>query len=579
MNIHLQALNAQKTPRAQHVALGLLLAGAFFSSWAQQLPNAGVLERGAEQGFKAMPQPKLKPQDLSAPEWAPPKAGEVSVTVKKFEFQGNKLLSSEVLSAALSPLLNKALSFAQLKTASDEVMNAYRQAGWMVRAFLPKQEIDNGVVQVAIVEGVFGGTQVDGDAPKRISPSRLIAIGNSSNTMGEAVRAIRLDRAILLMDDLPGVVVTGNLVAGEQTGQTNLSVQAIDSPLIDASMSADNAGSVSTGASRLMLSANLNSPAAMGDLLSINLLKSEGSNYGRLSYALPLGSNGWRVGVHASSLNYSLIGNFAALGAKGTAYTSGLDASFPLIRSQRYNVNLNGNFDHKWYENQANQSVTSKYQIQAGSVVLSGNALDNNFGGGAFNYSMGLTQGRVNLNDSPNQLADAQAGQTAGHYVKGNFNISRQQVLTQNASLLLSFTAQKANKNLDSSEKIYLGGANGVRAYPSNEGGGSDGQTLSIELRERLFEVWTLAGFYDQGRVTVYHDNQDVMGGPLTALNAFTLKGAGLSLSWQGLAGVDLKLSVAKRFMDNPLSNAKTGADSDGTLRLNRVWLNANVAF
>ena len=176
-------------------------------------------------------------------------------------------------------------------------------------------------------------------------------------------------------------------------------------------------------------------------------------------------------------------------------------------------------------------------------------------------------------------MADAQAGQTAGHYVKGNFNISRQQVLTQNASLFLSFNAQKANKNLDSSEKIYLGGANGVRAYPSNEGGGSDGQTLSIELRERLFEVWTLAGFYDQGRVTVYHDNQDVMGGPLTALNAFTLKGAGLSLSWQGLAGVDLKLSVAKRLMDNPLSNAKTGADSDGTLRLNRVWLNANVAF
>ena len=581
-------MNSSKTQTSQHQlrpvalltwGLGTLLLSSPTLILAQHLPNAGVLERGAEQGFKVMPTPKLKPQEAAPLELQAPKEGEVSVVVKRFEIEGNQKLSSDFLRSKLTHLLGKPLSFAQLKSASDEVMNAYRQAGWMVRAFLPKQEIEDSLVKLVIIEGVFGGTQVDGDAPKRIGAERLMRMGNAANTIGEAVRAVKLDRAILLMDDLPGVMVSGNLVAGEQTGQTNLSIQAVDGPLWDSSLTLDNAGSISTGAARLMLNTNLNSPTHWGDLLNANLLKSEGSNYARLNYSVPVGYMGLRAGVHASSLNYSLIGSFSSLGANGTAYTSGVDASYPLIRSQVYNLNVMFNWDHKWYENQANQSITSKYQMQVGSWVLSGNALDTFLGGGALNYSLGFTQGHVNLNDSPNALADAQTVQTAGHYTKGNFNITRQQTLSPTWSLLLSLNAQKATKNLDSSEKIYLGGANAVRAYPSNEGGGSEGQTFTLELRDRLWDVWTLAGFYDYGHVTVYRNNQDILGGPLSVQNAFSLRGAGLSVAWQGIPGVDVKLSVARRILDNPIANPKTLADSDGTLRLNRVWLNANVAF
>jgi hemolysin activation/secretion protein len=547
--------------------------------WAQALPNAGLLERGAEQGFKALPQPKLKAQGLSSPELTGPNEGEVSVVVKRFEFQGNQKLSSDFLNEKLSSFLKRPLSFAQLQLTSDEIMNAYRQAGWMVRAYLPKQEIEDGVVKIAIIEGIFGGTQIDGQGPERVHGERLIQMGNAANPMGEAVRAVQLDRALLLMDDLPGVMVSGNLVAGEQTGQTQLSIRAVDGPLVDGNWAVDNSGSMSTGASRLMLSVNLNSPTQMGDLLNVNLLKSEGSNYARLNYALPIGLTGLKAGVHASTLNYNLIGNFASLDAKGSAYTGGLEATYPIIRSQSYNLNVAGSWDHKWYENQANQSVSSKYQIQAGNIVLSGNGLDQFLGGGALNYSLGFTQGQVNLTDSPNALADAQTAQTAGNYSKSNFNLNRLQSVTPNLSVWMNLNVQKANKNLDSSEKIYLGGANGVRAYPSNEGGGSDGQTFSLELRQRLQDAWTLAGFYDYGRVKVYHNNQDVLGGPLSALNDFALRGTGLSLNWQGLQGLDLKVSVAKRILLNPMANARTGADSDGTLRLNRVWFNANLAF
>jgi hemolysin activation/secretion protein len=256
-----------------------------------------------------------------------------------------------------------------------------------------------------------------------------------------------------------------------------------------------------------------------------------------------------------------------------------LDASYPLLRSPKDNLSLLGNWDHKKFSNQANQTVTSQYELFVGNVVLSGNAQDAWMGGGAFNYSLGLTRGLVNLGDSPNQQADLQSAQTAGLYSKANFNLSRQQSLNSSWTFLTSLNAQVANRNLDSSEKIYLGGASGVRAYPSNEGSGSNGQTLSFDLKKNFWDRWSLAGFYDWGHVMVYQSNQSVTGLPLTGLNDFTLKGAGLSLAWQNFNGTDVKLTLARRILTNPIANASTGADTDGTLRLNRVWINANVAF
>jgi len=127
---------------------------------AQQIPNAGVLQRDAEQGFKSLPPNKVHPQESEVAKPIAPKQGEVTLNVKAFKFSGNKLLSQEVLAKVLSPYLNHPLTFAQLRGAVDEIMNAYKDAGWLVRAYLPKQEIDAGVVQIEIIEGVFGGTQV-----------------------------------------------------------------------------------------------------------------------------------------------------------------------------------------------------------------------------------------------------------------------------------------------------------------------------------------------------------------------------------------------------------------------------------
>lgn len=484
--------------------------------------------------------------------------GQATVTVSRFQFVGNTLLSETQLTAAVAPYLSRPLTFVELQQAANAVAEAYREAGWIVRAYLPKQDIEGGVVTIQIVEAVFGQTQLQGLPPERIKASRLMDIVRSAQTPGQPVHANQIDRALLLLDDLPGVSVVGHLIEGQRDGETDLGLSVTDEPLLTGNIVFDNTGSRSTGAERLSANLSFNSPAGWGDAWLTNLLKTQGSEYQRTVYSVPLGNRGFRAGMHYSHLNYGLVGDFAALAASGTAKTSGLDLSYPIVRSQLQNLNIALSYDKKTFDNMANGTASS-YDIKAYTLSLSGNQFDNWGGGGANAASLGMTLGEKSTDSS---------------YSKLNLSLSRQQTLREDLSLYVAASWQIASKNLDSSEKIYLGGATGVRAYPANEGGGSEGRTLTTELRHRLADRWTVTGFYDYGWAVV---NPRTASTPANPGN-YNLQGYGLSVAWQGPAGMDLKVTAAQRINTNPLQTAQ-GMDTDGSHKALRLWANASVTF
>jgi hemolysin activation/secretion protein len=115
---------------------------------------------------------------------------------------------------------------------------------------------------------------------------------------------------------------------------------------------------------------------------------------------------------------------------------------------------------------------------------------------------------------SPNQRRTMPQLETHGRFTKLRYALSRQQALTPDLSLYALLSGQLASKNLDSAEKFYLGGANGVRAYPSNEGGGSEGTMLNLELRWRAMNNLVVTGFYDWGSVKINKNNAFAGAGP-----------------------------------------------------------------
>jgi hemolysin activation/secretion protein len=547
------------------VALGLFGAGA---ASAQTVPDAGSILQRIEKD-RQTPLPAQ-----SAPQFSPPPALTAiqgsTVEVKAFKFAGNTLLTAAQLEPVLAGYLNRPLDFTTLKNAAVEVAAAFREAGWIVRVYLPQQDIKDGVVTIQIVEAVFGAVHFEGSAT-HVSQSQVQSLVEKAQHIGSALNSAALDRALLLIDDLPGITANGRLTEGQNQAETDLTLVVTDSPRLAGYVGTDNTGSRSTGESRLTANLAISSPADRGDQGTADLIHTEGSDYIRAAYTIPVGNDGWRVGLNASHLSYEVL----TLGqTNGTSTTTGLEARYPLLRSRLRNVFLQTTYDAKTFDNRSAGVVATQYKTQALSVAVSGNLFDRWQGGGANSASLTLVSGKVNLAGSPNEAADTASTQTSGNFHKWRYALSREQVVTESTSLYAALSGQIAGKNLDSSEKFYLGGANGVRAYPSSEGGGSEGQMLNLEARVRLPSNLTLTGFYDIGSVTV-NKNNAITGA--AALNSFSLNGVGVSLGWTSSFGLSIKATLARRLGDNP--NAFSGNDQDGSLVQNRFWLQAVLAL
>jgi hemolysin activation/secretion protein len=177
---------------------------------------------------------------------------------------------------------------------------------------------------------------------------------------------------------------------------------------------------------------------------------------------------------------------------------------------------------------------------------------------------------------------DSSTANTTGNYSKLVLSLARLQSLSNDLSGYVAVSSQFASKNLDGSEKIYAAGPTAVRAYQGGDGSGTQGQTVTFELRDRVSSAVTASTFYDYGHVQAYKDNITASGATNTQQgypNSFYLAGYGASVSWQDGTGNEIKATIARRTGTNPNANTTTGMDSDGSLVMNRIWLTATIGF
>ena len=97
---------------------------AFSAHAVTPAPDAGALLRQNEQNLKLQKPPAAVKRP--APQPAPVvKEAVTTVTVTRFVFAGNTLLSSEVLNAALATYVNRPLNFNDLQAAAAVITGAY----------------------------------------------------------------------------------------------------------------------------------------------------------------------------------------------------------------------------------------------------------------------------------------------------------------------------------------------------------------------------------------------------------------------------------------------------------------------
>ena len=563
----------------------LIYSGAGFA----QAPPTGGIDAGAlQQGLeKQLP----SPSPLALPESGPPpkagpsesKAGEVRFEVKSFVLEGVSILPADKVQEILKPWVGVPVNFDDLQKACDAVVSLYRKDGYTVQAILPPQKIANGVVKILVTEAKLSSVIVDfPNGPTRFGKERAAEYITYANPIGEPLNTQALERALIILNETPGVMVSSQLEPGAKDGETAVRLQLTQPQWYQGKVEANNYGSRSTGQNQGVVALYLNNPTGIGDQASINAIYSEGSQYVQGAYSLPASPDGLRLGVSGTFLNYKNVSNYASStgGGYGDAWTAGLSAAYPLVRSQGTNVNVTANYDVKSYNNNNMLTLTtiSAYNINNASLGLSGNHYDSFGGGGITSGSANVVMGYLDILGSS---VTGYGEYTPASFTKFTFAGNRNQQLSADGktTAYVALNGQFASVNLNSAEQIYMGGPYGVRAYPVAQGGGSQGGIATVELRHEFPERITGSIFYDIGVVQQYKNPYTGFQGQTNANNTYSLQGAGFGAKWS-YEGWNLGAMVAWQIGQNPLySYTGQAVATDGTTTNPRGWLTGSYQF
>lgn len=534
-------------------------------------PTAGDVQRSVLPPVAPAPRAAdAEAVQVQKPAPAAPSASTMRFQVRGLKITGATVFSNDMLTSLVGDLMGKHVTLAELQAAAQRITDQYEQAGYAVaRAVLPQQDIVDGVVEFLVLEGRVGKVSIDNQS--------LVDDGQVRRMLGDVqvgavVHEPSLERRLLLLGETPGASrATVNLQPGAGTGETDLGFVVEPGARVSGQLDADNHGNRYTGYNRVSSTINVNSPLGLGDQLQVrSLITDEKLGNIRLGYRLPVGGSGLVVGTSWSMLRYELGREYALLDARGSSRITSVFASYPLKRSLDSNLLATVTYDDKSFEDRI-EAVTPVASTRKDSQVLSlslnayGNLNTGSLTPATYAAAAVLSRGDLDIRTASVRSNDAATARSDGGFTKlaGTGNLTWP--LSTNWALFGSAYGQLASKNLDASEKLSLGGASGVRAYPQGESPGDEGYILSGEVRYTIpLRPVQLAAFVDAGGIQINRNAYNA-----SADNKRFLSGAGASVTWAPLPTVGLKLMVASR-----LGSEKVESEQDAATRwwLQGLW-------
>ena len=584
------------------IYLALDATGQFDSVEAVQAPLPTVVasvEQVIEED-KAADEPA--PQPVQAQAIAPVLAAKVRVSksqaapvddikliVREIKFEGATAFTQAELKGVVSEFLGQELTIEQAMAIPAQVSKYYQSHNMVARATLVGALArDDGVLKIGVIESQIKPAQLDkaltavtvAEPMPMPAPPAPVPSNAAAPVSQVAKLEVREDASVVakfaeMSPSLP--IPTPKPGEREEDAETAFILKQYANKSRQYELLYDNYGYTSTGSNRVGAGLVWNDALSKGDTLSFQGLKSQGSQYLQMAYNWATGIDGLKIGANLSSFNYNVVNDLqSAVNLSGDGLKKGLMLAYDLVNTPSELSTLSLHSDAKSLNTTAATYADSAYyDTKVMGIKFKGFEREMAPGGAVFTYDAMFSKGTVNMQDSPNKAADLSGEQTAGEFSKFRLSLSALQPLSGVHAFYTGLTLQRASKNLDGSEKIYLGGPLGVRAYGVGEGMGSDGELVTFEFRHKLSANTTLSEFYDSGHVRAWHDSS-APGAP--ANNSATLHGYGLSLAHRWDAGVTLKGTWAHRLGEDPNTAAMPRGHS-GHYDRNRFWVSLESRF
>ena len=538
---------AQPGPvRLAFAALLILASIVSGPAKAQQASQPGFDPRQTEKRFDDLDSQQAAPADRSGLQMPRVSRSEGRAdskplfVLRKISLTGARALPREEIARVYQLYLGKKASQADLTAIASAISDLYRAAGLhLSRAIVPPQDIQGGHVRVQVIEGGITEVVFKGEGAEQFGLRPLLGPVLAE----QPSRLATLERQLLLINARPGVRIADTALEeiGLASGRFRL-VVLVKTWHIFTSFGLDNLGSSSVGPWQTYATGAFNSYLLPGDVVALNLSTTPGDPrelaFGRLSYDVPVGTDGVRLG--ASAL-YSEVrpGDIRRLFNDVTRTGSfEVHGSIVPVQSQKSTLTITA---AAAFSNVSESDVLGPiYQDHIRTVSLTSDyRLQDNFGG--TNYL--TVTGRQGLDIFGASQRDddflSRYGASSTFSVLGLW-FTRYQKLTDAWSIKISGAGQIASGPLFTSQQFYLGGAAFGRGYGSAEISGDNGMAGSAELR---FDQKVTFGYLTGYQVYGFVDAGTAWNAGYTYKDGLALTSAGAGVRF--FLGDDLRADIA----------------------------------
>lgn len=534
-------------------AVALAVALSHGTAWSQLTSETARVDTELAHG-------KAPPRELGKPE------DDLQIDVRAYQVDGLPGAPASELAAITAPYVGQARHYEDLSNAVAAVtLYMQRHLGYYVgMAYLPEQHAQDGVIHIAVLEGRLD--QIKVNWPQALPVQREVIERYLARLQpGSVLRVSEVERVVFLINDLPGIRTRFEIEPGRTPGTATLVVSPQAEPRVTSRVELDTLGSHATGITRLGAQTSVASPTGLGDTLRLHVRSSTSAGLydGGLNYSLPVGAKGLKLGAALNRVNYRLPDAIFTLDLRGSATATSVFGLYPWVRSRSLNVFGLASFEYKRFVDRLDAASASKSSgdLQVGAL---GDSRDSLLGGAVNTFDISWLQGHMKFGP-----LYALAG-LSSRYGKLNVSASRLQSLVPGKlQLYARYKGQRANTNLDPTERMTVGGGDGVRAFGPAEGAADDAHLLTAELRWLPPEAWlgqvarelSLRSFYDWGHVRYAHDAsalnplaQSVLGNE----NQATLGAVGLGLTWERPSAFTLRMDLAWRAQGRPFMEPRS---------------------
>ena len=435
------------------------------------------------------------------------------VFIKDVVIEGNTVIATETLEKLTKQYKDRELTLEEMSELTDLITMTYQEKGYILaRAYLPEQEITDGILKISIAEGKIGKIKVAGYTHYK---SDVIKRYFEQQQQLGVVKESLLEKGLLLSSDTPNVKTTVVLKEGEKPGLVDVILDTKDTSTltlgVDMSVDYNNFGSDITGEKRFGTAIGF-TDHLFGSRLDLRLVSGESyANSGLIStqWTLPVNSYGTKISLNYLHANYAVGQELADLNMQGRSQYYGAQISHPVIKKKNMNFNFSLGWTYKFNKNLILNQDRSLDEAREYFVSFNYDSLDRFLGKNI--ASLGYQWGQV---DRDEKLATSLSNTEDVSYDYYRINLARIQKIYGYTNIMLRASGQYSDKRLLPMNQMGLGGYGTVRGYDPSLYLGDSGANFSAELMFappflsekslfgfRVAQLIQLALFWDYGQV------------------------------------------------------------------------------